>query len=71
MKVSCTVWVGGKAGDNFKCLPIDIKVVFEGQTVSVEKDAMFAADHAYGFVVDMRMGMDAVVGSKFGAIQLN
>lgn len=47
-----------------------IKVVFEGQTVSVEKDAMFAADHAYGFVVDMRMGMDAVVGSKFGAIQL-
>ena len=47
-----------------------IKVVFEGQTVSVEKDAMFAADHAYGFVVDMRMGMDAVVGSKFRAIQL-
>ncbi len=48
-----------------------IKVVFEGQTVSVEKDAMFAADHAYGFIVDMRMGMDAVVGSKFRAIQLN
>ena len=47
-----------------------IKVVMEGNTVSVEKDAMFAADHAYGFVVDMRMGMDAVVGSKFGAIQL-
>ena len=32
---------------------------------------MFAADHAYGFVVDMRMGMDAVVGSKFRAIQLS
>ncbi len=47
-----------------------IKVVFEGNTVSVEKDPMFAADHCYGFTVDMRVGMDAVVGSKFGAIQL-
>ena len=24
VKVACTVWVGGKAGDNFKGLPIDI-----------------------------------------------
>ena len=23
-KLSCTVWVGGKSGDNFKGLPIDI-----------------------------------------------
>ena len=46
------------------------KVVFEGQTVSVEKDPLFAADHCYGFTVDMRIGVDAVVGSKFGAIQL-
>ena len=70
MKVARTVRVGGKAGDNFKGLPIDIKVVFEGNTVSVEKDPQFAADHTYGFTVDMRMGMDAVVGSKFRAIQL-
>lgn len=47
-----------------------VKVVFEGSTVSVEKDPAFAADHCYGFTVDMRMGVDAVVGSKFGAIQL-
>jgi hypothetical protein len=24
MKVACTVWTGGKAGDNIKCLPISI-----------------------------------------------
>lgn len=48
-----------------------IKVVFEGQTVSVEKDPLFAADHTYGFTVDMRMGMDAIVGSKIRAIQLH
>ena len=46
------------------------KVVFEGQTVSVEKDPMFAADHCYGFTVDMRIGVDAVVGNKFAMIQL-
>ena len=70
MKVARTVRVGGKAGDNFKGLPIDIKVVFEGNTVSVEKDPQFAADHTYGFTVDMRIGVDSVIGSKFGAIQL-
>ena len=43
----------------------------EGQTVSVEKDPLFAADHTYGFTVDMRMGMDAIVGSKIRAIQLH
>ena len=48
-----------------------IKVVMEGNTVSVEKDPLFAADHTYGFTVDMRMGMDAIVGSKIGAITLN
>jgi len=47
-----------------------IKVVYEGNSVSVEKDPMFAADHCYRITVDMRIGMDAVVGSKFGAIQL-
>ena len=46
------------------------KVVFEGQTVSVEKNPMFAADHCYGFTVDMRIGVDAVVGNKFAMIQL-
>ena len=71
MKVARTVRVGGKSRDDFKGLPIDIKVVFEGNTVSVEKDPLFAADHTCGFTVDMRMGMDAIVGSKIGAINLN
>lgn len=47
-----------------------IKVVFEGNTVTVQQDPLFAADHCYGMTVDMRIGVDAVVGSKFGAIQL-
>ena len=33
--------------------------------------AGYMADHTYGFTVDMRMGMDAIVGSKIGAINLN
>ena len=47
-----------------------VKLLFEGNTVSVEKDAQFAADHCYGFTVDMRIGVDSIIGSKFGAIQL-
>ena len=70
-KLSCTVRVGGKSSDNVKGLPIDIKVVFEGNSVSVAQDPMFAADHCYGMTVDMRLGVDCVVGSKFGAIQLS
>lgn len=26
MKVVCAVWIGGKGGDNFKVLPIDINM---------------------------------------------
>ena len=70
MKAACTVWVGGKSGDNIKRLPIDIKVVFEGNSVSIDKDPMYAVDHTYGFTVDIRMGVDVVIGSKIGAIEL-
>lgn len=69
-KFSCTVWVGGKSEDNVKGLPINIKVVLEGQGVSVAQDPMFAADHTYGMTVDMRIGADVVVGTKFGALKL-
>lgn len=48
-----------------------IKVVFEGNSVGVHKEPELCADHTYGFTVDVRMGMDAIVGSKFGAIQLH
>lgn len=71
MKVARSVWVGGKSNDNIKRLPIDIKVVFEGQNVSVAQDPLYAADHCYGMTVDMRIGVDVIVGSKFGAIQLS
>lgn len=47
-----------------------IKVAIEGNTVTVEKDPLYSADHSYGMTVDMRIGVDAVVGSKFGAIDL-
>lgn len=46
MKVACTVRVRGKDGDNIKVLPIDIKVVFEGNTLTVEKNPLEHADRA-------------------------
>lgn len=70
MKVACTVRVGGKFRDNFKGLPIDIKVVFEGNTLTVEKNPLEMADHTYCMNVNMMVGVDVVVGSKFGAITL-
>lgn len=47
-----------------------VKVVIEGDTVSVEKDQTQNADHGIWLSVDIRIGADVVVGSKFGAIQL-
>ena len=70
MKVACTVRVGGKDRDNFKILPIDIKVVFEGNTLTVEKAPLQQADHTYTMVVNMMVGCDVIVGSKYGAIIL-
>ena len=70
-KVSCTVWVGGKSRDCIKRLKKKIKVVIEGNNVVVAQDPLYSVDHTYGMTVDMRIGMDVVVGSKFGAIQLS
>lgn len=42
----------------------------EGNTVSVAQDPTYVADHTYGMTVTMHVGVDVVVGSKFGAIQL-
>ena len=64
MKVARTVRVGGKFGDNFKELPIDIKVVFEGNTLTVEKNPMEMADHTYCMNVNMMVGVDVVVGNE-------
>ena len=48
-----------------------VKVVIEGNTVTINQDPMYAADHTYGMTVTMHLGVDCVVGSKFGAIQLS
>lgn len=48
-----------------------VKVVIEGNTVSIAQDPMYVADHTYGMTVTMHIGVDVVVGSKFGAIQLS
>lgn len=48
-----------------------VKVVIEGNTVTINQDPMYAADHTYGMTVTMHLGVDCVVGSKFGAIHLS
>lgn len=45
-----------------------VKVVFEGNTVTVAEDALNRRDHTYSLTIDMRIGVDVIVGSKFGAI---
>lgn len=47
-----------------------VKVVMEGNTLTVEKNPLETADHTYMINVNMRIGVDVVVGSKFGAIVL-
>ena len=47
------------------------KVVIEGNNVVVEKDPNTSKDHTYGMHVDMRIGVDVVVGSKFGYLALS
>ena len=63
-KVSRTVWSGGKDEDNIKVLPIDIKVVFEGNTLTVEKNPLEHADHTYTLNVNMMVGVDVIVGNN-------
>lgn len=48
-----------------------VHVVMEGNSVSVQRDPMYAADHTYGFTVDMRLGVGIVIRSKIGCITLN
>lgn len=47
-----------------------VKVVMEGNTLTVEKNPLEMADHTYVMNVNMMIGVDVVVGSKFGAIIL-
>ena len=47
-----------------------IKVVFEGDSVVVEKDPNNTTDKTYGVTIQMKVGVAAIVGSKFGEITL-
>ena len=46
-----------------------VKVVFEGNTVTVAEDARNTKDHTYALTIDMRIGIDVIVGSKLGVIR--
>ena len=47
-----------------------VKVVFEGNEVSIAYDPEHSSDLRYGITVTMRVGVEAIVGSKIGTIEL-
>jgi len=49
-----------------------VKVVFEGDSVVIEENPMDAgnADRNYGIKIEYRIGVSAIVGSKFGTLTL-
>lgn len=56
-------------------VPVDsynpVKVVFEGDSVTVEKEVNKSSDKYLGLTITMRIGVAAVVGSIFGAYTLS
>lgn len=48
-----------------------VKIAFEGNNVVVAQDPMTSKDLTYGLTISMYMGVDTVVGSKFGVIELD
>ena len=48
-----------------------IKIVFEGNNVVVAPDPMTTKDLTYGMTISMYMGVDTIVGSKFGVVDLS
>lgn len=47
-----------------------VKIVFEGNEVSVSYDPDHTSDKRYGISVEMRVGVEAIVGPKYGTIAL-
>lgn len=47
-----------------------VKIVFEGHEVAVEVDPEHTSDVRYGLSIEMRVGISAVCGSKYGTIKL-
>lgn len=54
------------AADQYK----PVKVVFEGNSVVVEEIPEYSTDKTYGVSLQMKIGVAAIVGSKFGVITL-
>lgn len=47
-----------------------VKLVFEGDAVTVQEDKDTTTDKTYGLTITMRIGVSAVIGSKIGCITL-
>lgn len=47
-----------------------VKIVFEGDEISVSFDPEHTSDKRYGITVELRVGIEAVCGSKYGVIEL-
>ena len=54
------------AADSYK----PVKIVFEGTSMTVERIPEETTDKRYGIRIQMRVGISAIVGSKFGRIDL-
>lgn len=55
------------AGDMYK----PVKIVVEGNAVVLEDDATETADKTYNIRIQVRLGVSAICGSKFGTITLS
>lgn len=47
-----------------------VKIVFEGDEITVAFDPTHTSDKRYGISVEMRIGVAAICGSKYGIINL-
>lgn len=47
-----------------------VKIVFEGNEVSVSYDPEHTSDVRYGISIEMRIGVSAICGSKYGLVKL-
>lgn len=47
-----------------------VKILFEGNEISVAFDPEHSSDRRYGILVEMRVGVSAICGAKYGVITL-
>lgn len=47
-----------------------VKVVVEGNSVTIEKNPLYQVDHCYNFTITAHLGVDLVIGTKFGSLLL-